>query len=176
MLGWSAENIAKDKTGLVWFPTGPEDPRYSYGFKWVQHRVKAMEAVRAHVEVIVVNERELIKEHTPVEVKVMGYIYDDGALLAYNAGGGAETHYVIGTQAHLADPAVPSPFMTELLWLEPTTPCLVRFEANTRVQHPVPSVIRTRWMKRCREIWVVAQAGALAGTITITALGNEVGI
>lgn len=171
MLGWSAENIPKDDTGNVWFPTGPEDPRFTWGFKWVKHRVKAMEEVRAHVEVIVVNERELIKEHTPVEVKVMGYIYDDHAAVAYAA---AQVSYKIGTQAHAADPVVPDNFISEIMRLTPTTACLVRFDDDIRVQHPIPAGVQLTYERRCKEIFV--QQLILPGTLTVRALGNEVGI
>lgn len=176
MLGWSAENIAKDDTGLVWFPTGEKDPRWGYGFKWAKQRVKAIEEVRAHVEVIVVDENLNIKEHTPVEVKILGYIYDDSVVVAYNPAPAAQTRYIIGTAARAADPAVPAPFVAELVFLEPTTACFVRFETNTRVQHPLAAGVRYRFMRRCRELFFQSQPGAPAGTITITSLGNEVGI
>lgn len=177
MLGWSAESIAKGATGLVWFPTGAEDPRFRWGFKWEKHRVKAIEEIRAHQEVVVVDELHNIKEHTPVEAKILGYIYDDYVALPYAA---AEVPYKIGTQAHAADSAVPSNFIAELLRLTPTTNCLVRFEGDKRVQHLLLAGIQFTYERRCKIIYVQQQAPGIPplgpGTLTVRALGNEVGI
>jgi len=172
MLGWSAEDISINSSGWCWFPTGKEDSRYTYGYKWEKHRVTSIEDVRQHREVIIVDgDRQTIKEHTPVDAKILGYIYDDYSVQAYT---GTEIKYIIGTSANASDSSLPSSFVAERMYLLPTTNCLVRFEANTRVQHLLIANIQYFYQRRCKEIFIVRQT--VNGSLTIRALGNEVGV
>jgi len=172
MLGQSAQNITRGGNGFCWFPTGPEDLRYTYGFKWEKHRVQAAEEVRIYREILMLDgEIQIVKENTPVETKPLGYIYDDYTVQPYT---GAEGRYSIGTAAFVADSALPSDFIADRIWLLATTNCLVRFEANTRVQHLLIANIQYFYPRRCKEIFIVQQAAL--GTLTIRAFGNEVGV
>ena len=66
------------------------------------------------------------------------YDYDDFAVIAFNAAGGAEIRYIAGTNAFLADPtSVSDPtipmFEAKTVLLIPTQDCYVRFEPDYRV-------------------------------------------
>jgi len=171
MLGWSTENIAKDSEGYCYFPTGPEDPRYRWGYKWEKHRVVAMENVRAYREVVVLDEFEHVKEHTPVETKPLGYVYDDFAQIAFTQ---SPTRYVIGTNAYNADRTLPSSFLADIIFLSADQDCYVRFEGDTRVEHLLLAGVQYEYKRRTDMIWV--RRRTVNGTLTIRALGNEVGV
>jgi len=171
MLGWSAENIKKGSQGYCYFPTGPEDPRYRWGYRWERHRVVAMEDVRAYREVVVMDEYEHVKEHTPVETKPLGYVYDDFAQIAFTA---TPTRYVIGTNAYNADRTLPSSFLADILYLEADQDCYVRFEADTRVEHLLLAGVQYEYKRRTNTIWV--RRRTVDGTLMVRALGNEVGV
>jgi len=171
MLGWAAENIQRDLEGYCWFPTGAADPRYRFGFKWEKHRVLAVEDVRAYREVIIIDEEERVKEHTPVETKPLGYVYDDFAQISFTA---TPTRYIIGTSAHSADPAVPSSFLADIMFLSADQDCYVRFEGARRVEHLLLAGVQYEYKRRTDTIYV--RRSTVNGTLTIRALGNEVGV
>jgi len=171
MLGWSSQNIAINTGGHCWFPTGPEDPRYNFGYVWEKHFIHAVENIRAFKEVIVIDEIGNVTEHTPIEAKILGYSYDDYSVQAYT---GIEIGYLMGTAAQASDATLPANWIAERMYLTPTTNCLVRFVANTRVQHLLIANIQYFYQRRCREIFIQRQA--VNGSLTIRALGNEVGL
>lgn len=171
MLGWAAENIKRGETGLCWFPTGPEDPRFRYGFKWEKHRVEAVEDVRAYRDVVIIDETFRIKEHTPVEAKILGYIYDDYAEIPFTD---KWTRYEIGTQAYLADKSLPSKFLAEKIILAPTQDCYVRFEGENRVSHLLSGGAQYEYPRRTDTLWVKRRT--TDGVLVIRAFGNEVGV
>jgi len=171
MLGWSAENIKRGEDGYVWFPTGPKDPRYRYGYVWQKHRVTAMEDVRAYREVVVVDEREYVKEHTPVETKPLGYVYDDYAEISFTD---TPTRYIIGTNAYEADKTLPSSFLADIIFLMTNQDCYVKFEEDDRVEHLLLAGVQYEYKRRTDTIWV--RRRTTNGTLTLRALGNEVGV
>jgi len=171
MLGWSAENIPKGSSGYCWFPTGPKDPRYQYGFKWEKHRVYAAEDVRAYRDVIIINEVNEVKEHTPTEVKPMGYVYDDFAQIPFSS---TPTRYQIGSQAYAQDKSLPPKFIAEVLYLYADQDCYVRFEKESRVEHLLVAGVQYEYRRRTDVLWV--RRVTTDGTLTIRALGNEVGV
>lgn len=68
MLGWSTEAISQGKWGFCWFPVGPKDEKYAHGRVWLRVKVLATEVVREKRDVIVADEQNGVKEHTPVEL------------------------------------------------------------------------------------------------------------
>jgi len=171
MLGWAAENIKRGETGLCWFPTGPKDPRFRYGFRWEKHRVEAVEDIRAYRDVVIIDETFRIKEHTPVEAKILGYIYDDYAEIPFTD---KWTRYEIGTQAYRADKSLPSKFLAEIMYLKATQDCYVIFESENRVQHRLEAGEQFEYPRRTNAIWV--KRVTTNGTLIVRAFGNEVGV
>lgn len=124
------------------------------------------------------------------------YDFDDYAALAFNAAGGAEVVYVVGTNAFLAggidpatglpplsniasvaDPTIPM-FEAKCLLLIPTVDCLVRFEPDyrigaglsTRIQHPILVAFSPYTIfRRCTAIHVIGAVGA--GVLRVHFLG-----
>ncbi len=175
MLGLSAEDITRDTAGWCWFPTGPMDARMVYGHKLEKHRVTAVEDIRVYRDVIMADgDIQAVREHTPVEAKILGYIYDDYAAIAFTA---TPVPYKIGTQAQAADPAVPRSFLAEKMYLTPSQNCMVRFASKIRVEHFLALGVQYEYQRRTDILWIRWDpATALAGTLRIRALGNEVGI
>jgi len=171
MLGWSTENIKEGKKGYCWFPTGPKDLRYQGGRVWKRIKVTAIEDIRAFSDLIVANEKKHVQEHTPVETKPLGYIYDDYKELDFTE---EEIKYQIGKSAHTADKILPSSWVTELLYLKPDQDCYVRFNGKKRVQHKLEAGTEYEYKRRVRTLHVIRIA--VDGTLTIRALGNLVGV
>lgn len=128
---------------------------------------------------------------------IEGYETDDYAQLAFNATGGAETNYVIGTMAIASDPTLltfggkpgmagnmdtaidPTTgnartpltgFTAHSVLLYATQNCLVRFNEAPRVQHLILAGNFYRYYRKTYRIYVVG-AGAAAGTLYIWATG-----
>jgi len=115
--------------------------------------------------------REHVKEHTPVETKPLGYVYDDFAQIAFTQ---SPTRYVIGTNAYNADRTLPSSFLADIIFLTADQDCYVRFEADTRVEHLLLAGVQYEYKRRTDMIWV--RRRTVDGTLTVRALGNEVGV
>ena len=119
------------------------------------------------------------------------YDYDDYADIAFNAVGGVEVVYIVGTNAFLAgglpppisnilavgDPTIPM-FEAKCVLLLPTVDCLVRFEPNyllpagasTRIQHPILVAFSPYTIfRRFTAIHVIGAAGA--GVLRVHFLG-----
>ncbi len=171
MIGWSAENIKRGSSGYCWFPTGPEDRRYRFGFVWQKHRVLAVEDVRAYRDVVAVDELAHVREHTPVEAKILGYVYDDFAQIPFTD---TWTRYEIGSQAYEADKSLPSKFLAERMFLKADQDCYVVFESENRVQHIIYAGEQFEYPRRTDTIWV--KRVTTDGTLIVRAFGNEVGV
>lgn len=111
------------------------------------------------------------------------YDYDDYAEIVFNAAGGAEIRYIIGTNAFLAaptsvaDPTIPM-FEAKCLLLIPTADCRVRFEPDyrvaaglsVRVQHTLRVAFAPYTIfRRCTALHVVGLVGG--GTLYVHMLG-----
>ncbi len=67
LVGISCETIDNKKKGWCWFPVGEYDPKLRR-VSWIRCEVTAIEDIRANRDVIIANDQEGCKEHTPVEL------------------------------------------------------------------------------------------------------------
>ena len=64
LVGLSESSIDMGKQGYCHFPIGEPDPAYLGGKVWERVKVTAIKNIRAHYEVLVVDNRRAVKEHT----------------------------------------------------------------------------------------------------------------
>jgi hypothetical protein len=185
MLGMSLEDITSSTKGYVRLPVGPRDLTMAGGRKWVKLKVMAMEDVREFRDVIVGNEQGEVKEHTPVELSYElatgGYqrvgelnplpvvsnqgVYDDFAWINFLT---TDVQYIIGTNAHAADSAVPLFQATQIaLWA--TNDCWVRFNGAKRVPHFIARIVPYTFPLKCTTIDVMLYVGT--GYLFVHAVG-----
>ena len=173
MLGLSSENITREESGFCWFPTGKRDTRLAWDYVLERHTITAVEDIRANREVIILDGRaETAKEHTPVEAKILGYNYNDYAAVAFTAP--PQVQYQIGTQAFASNPALPSSFEADVIYLQANQNCWVRFGDPVNVPHYLALGVQYTYQVKTDIIFVYRDT--LNGTLTVRALGNEVGV
>ncbi len=117
-----------------------------------RHEVHSDEDIRSLTKVVIVKKvpRILIRQ-VREGAKGLGYIHDDYKSLAFT---GTETSYEIGQAAHKADKAVPK-FEAQVLNIQASQNCFIRFNEVSRVQHPLIKDTVYTYYRRCRKLYVV---------------------